>query len=31
MKTVVLYTFNVYNDRVEFFVKHGIYDFYGFC
>ena len=25
MKTVVLYTFNVYNDRVEFFVKHGIF------
>jgi hypothetical protein len=25
MKTVVLYTFNVYNDRVAFFVKHGIF------
>lgn len=25
MKTVVLYTFNVYNDRVEFFVKHGLF------
>ena len=25
MKTVVLYTFNVYNDRVVFFVKHGIF------
>ena len=25
MKTLVLYTFNLYNDRVEFFVKHGLF------
>ena len=25
MKTLVLYTFNLYNDRVEFFLKHGLF------